>query len=72
MNKIVGLRELRENISDYAEKVERGKTFIVVRKSKPLFKICPFDEDNELWEEVADFTKIKKGGVAVDDLLSRL
>jgi len=29
-------------------------------------------EESELWEEVVDFTKIKRGGVAISDLLSRL
>jgi hypothetical protein len=44
----------------------------VVKKSKPVFKISPLDDDAELWESVIDFTRIKKGGVAIADLLSRL
>ena len=45
---------------------------MVVRKSKPVFKISPPDEDNDLWETVIDFTKIKRGGVKLGDVLSRL
>ena len=30
------------------------------------------DTKDEQWEEVVDFTKIKKGGVDIDDILSRL
>ena len=69
---IVGLKELRENIDTYIDAVGKGRSFVVVRKSKPVFQISSVDESNELWESVIDFTKIKKGGVALDELLSRL
>jgi antitoxin (DNA-binding transcriptional repressor) of toxin-antitoxin stability system len=70
MENIVALKELRENMEKYANRVARGASFIVLKKSKPIFKISPVDEDN--WEEVVDFTKIKKGGVNIKDILSRL
>ena len=69
---IVGLKELRENIETYIEGVKKGRSFIVVRKSKPVFKISSLDEADELWEQVIDFTKIKKGGIKIGELLSRL
>jgi prevent-host-death family protein len=69
---IVGLKELRENIETYINAVKNGKSFIVVRKSKPVFKISSLDEADELWEPVVDFTKMKKGGIKIDELLSRL
>lgn len=72
MDTIIGLKDLRENLPAYAEKIERGERFIVVKKSKPLFRISPIDEDESAWEEVIDFTKIKKGGVGVSELLERL
>lgn len=71
MENIIGLKILREKMSQYAEKVQKGQSFIVVKRSKPLFKITPLVED-EQWEPVVDFTKIKKGGVDIDDVLSRL
>jgi prevent-host-death family protein len=71
-NTIVGLKELRENLETYISKVKKGDSFIVVRKSKPVFRISPMDDDASLWEPVVDFTKIKKGGVSITDLLSRL
>jgi len=71
-NSIVGLKELRKNIDVYIAEVEKGKSFIVVRRSKPVLKISsPFDE-LDLWDQVIDFTKIKKGGMALGDLLSRI
>lgn len=70
-NTTVGLKELRENIEIYINQVEKGKSFIVMRRSKPVLKISSPDED-ELWEPIVDFTKIKRGGVPIADLLSRL
>ncbi len=69
---IVGLKELRENIDTYINAVEKGKSFVVVRKSKPVFKISSPQEADELWEQIIDFTKIKKGGIAINRLLARL
>jgi prevent-host-death family protein len=72
-NTIVGLKELRENIDRYITKVNAGSSFIVVRKSKPVFRITPIQEEEEgLWETVIDFTKLKKGGISIKDLLARL
>ena len=70
MENIVNLKNLRENMQEYAQKVQRGQSFIILKKSKPLFKISPIEEGP--WEEVIDFTKIKKGGVNLKELLKRL
>lgn len=72
MEKIIGLKEFRSQVSSLAEKIRKGESFLVVKRSKPIFKVSrPFD-DMEDWEEVVDFTKIKKGGVKIQDILSRL
>lgn len=71
MNKVIGLKELRENVGFYASRVKSGNSFIVVKRSKPLFKISPVDEE-EQWETIIDFTKIKKGGISIEDILARL
>ncbi len=71
MENIIGLKALRQNMSQYAEKVKGGESFLVVKRSKPLFKITPVDQE-ETWESVIDFTKIKRGGVNIDDVLLRL
>lgn len=67
---IIGLRQFRENLGDYIALLEKGKEFTVVKRSKPVFRVVPVVE--EKWEEVVDFTKIKKGGVHIDDILKRL
>ena len=71
-NTIVGLKELRENMEKYASLIKKGRSFIVVKKSKPLFKISSIDEDDGLWETVIDFTRLKKGGIPAEELLDRL
>ncbi len=69
MEKIVGLKELRQNLNKYAFHIQKGESFIVIKRSKPLFKISPVEEE---WEEIVDFTKIKKGGVRIEEILLRL
>ena len=72
-SQVVGLKELRENIEAYIAQIKKGKSFIVARRSRPVFKISGVSEDEgNAWERVADFSKIKKGGVPLRDLLSRL
>ncbi len=68
---IVGLKELRGNMDAYISKVKNGKSFIVVRKSKPLFKIIPLEFENQ-WETVIDFTEISKNGIAAKEILKEL
>ena len=49
MLRIVGLREFRENISYYEKMVREGESFLVVRKSRPIFKILdPYSETKDL------------------------
>jgi len=71
---IVGLKELRENMDKYITQVRGGRSFIVLRKSKPIFKLSPLDNwgDEGLWETVTDFTKINKTGVSSKEILKYL
>ena len=65
MAKIVGLKELREDMGRVIQAVkERGETFVVVRRSKPVFRIAP-PEEAEQWETVVNFSRMKKGGVSL-------
>ena len=71
MSKIIGLKELREHTEDYISQVGKGRSFVVVRKSKPVFKLSPVDEwgDEGVWENVLDFSKMKNGGMPAEDFL---
>ncbi len=70
MKNIVGLKELRKNINKYVTRVKRGESLIVMKRTTPLFKMTSVDDDE--WEEIIDFSKIRKGGVNIKDVLSRL
>lgn len=70
MAQTIGLKDLRTRVDYYSKKIRRGASFVVMRRSRPLFKIGPTADES--WEEVIDFTKIKKGGVDIASLLSRL
>ncbi len=70
MKNIIGLKELRKNINKYVTRVKRGESLIVMKRTTPLFKMTSVDDDE--WEEVIDFSKIRKGGVNIKDVLSRL
>ena len=71
---ILGLKELRENVQKYASRIKKGESFVVVKKSRPLFKISPVEEEENEgpWETVVDFTKINKKGVDARKILSAL
>jgi antitoxin (DNA-binding transcriptional repressor) of toxin-antitoxin stability system len=72
-NKIIGLKDLRLNTGKYINRLDRGETFTVVRRSKPVFNMVPFDEDNDnLWETVVDFTEINKKGISIGEVLKSL
>ena len=71
MENIIGLKELRQNMPIFTKNVQRGQSYIVVKQSKPLFKIVPLAEEGQ-WEEAIDFTAVKKGGVKLEELLARL
>ena len=73
-NAIIGLKDLRENMDSYISQINKGRTFVVVRKSKPVFKLTPLDAwgDEGVWEKVVDFTKIKKRGLPLADVLSKI
>ena len=45
MQQIIGLKDFKQNPDAYAKKVHQGHSFIVVKQSKPLFKIGPITDN---------------------------
>lgn len=43
---IIGLKELRQNATEIAERAQKGERFTVVKRSKPVFTIIPPQEEN--------------------------
>lgn len=70
MDNVIGLKELRENLGNYERLVKTGRSFIVMKRSKPIFTIGPVDTDE--WETVIDFTKFRKGGIPASELIKML
>ena len=71
MENIIGLKDLRQNMPSYINKVKKGNEYIIIRKTRPVFKIVPLTEEDK-WETVVDFTKLAKGGVDINQILAKL
>ncbi|HEY4488910.1 MAG TPA: type II toxin-antitoxin system prevent-host-death family antitoxin [Candidatus Paceibacterota bacterium] len=69
---IIGLKELRENTETYIKRVGKGESITVVRRSTPLFRLTPIDDDEMGWETVIDFTTINPRGVSGKEILAAL
>jgi len=58
----------------YIKHAEQGKSFTIVRRSRPIFRLIPVDVwgDEGNWETVVDFRKISPRGVPIDDVIASL
>ncbi len=66
----IGFRELRENADSVIQGVNKGKSYVVKRHSKALFRIVPMNEP--IWNTVIDFTTITPEGVPIEDVLNSI
>ncbi len=57
--KIVGIKELHKKLKKISDATEKGQSFLVVRNSKPVFKIEPIDNKKEKKYSLKDFKKIQ-------------
>lgn len=49
MTKLIGIKEFRANVADYAKKAQKGNVkYIVMNRNKPLFEIKPFKKNSNL------------------------
>ncbi len=69
MSTIIALKEFRTNTQKYLDAVESGQDFIVVKRSRPAFRLMPVESE---WETAVDFTGIDPVGVSARDLLTAL
>lgn len=69
--KVVNLKAFRENTEVYIQAAKLGQSFVVYRRSEPVFTINPVDEEAG-WETLIDFNAIKKGGVPATAILDKL
>ena len=64
---IINFKELRENAEVYIREVKKGQSFLVMRRSTPIFRITPPDEG--IQNKTLKFSKGKIEGVSVEKLL---
>ena len=59
---IVGVRELHSRLREISEATMLGESFIIVRNTKPIFRIEPYKKEGKKYS-LADFSKIRfRGG----------
>ncbi|OGJ59367.1 hypothetical protein A2881_05220 [Candidatus Peribacteria bacterium RIFCSPHIGHO2_01_FULL_55_13] len=75
MPKDISIKELRQNLAQVADRVEKGESFRVIRRSKPSFIIMKVDAEmpEEQWETVVDFTDGgKTKGVPLKEVIKEI
>lgn len=45
MASIISAKELRQHFGEIADRVEKGEEFVVLKRSKPLFRMVPISKD---------------------------
>lgn len=62
-DEFIGVKELRTQLNKYIKKVQRGASFTVIRRSRPVFRIGPVNtgEDEGVWESIWDADRDNRG-----------
>ena len=59
--KFIGVKDFRQNISEYAKKARNAQTrFVIVNRNKPLFELKPFAKDESLDSLFSDIVKAER------------
>lgn len=75
MSKDISIKELRQNLARVADRVEKGESFRVIRRSRPAFIIMKINAEmpEEKWETVVDFTdEGRTKGVPLKEVLKEM
>ena len=69
MNTTITLKQFRTDMPAVIDAVSRGKTFTVIKRSRPVFEITPPEDE----ERSIDFTQNGyPEGIAPDELLKKI
>jgi prevent-host-death family protein len=52
---------LRNSAKEYFDEVEKGKSFVIIRKGKPIAKVIPFNEPIQGWKRDIKLVTLKSG-----------
>jgi antitoxin (DNA-binding transcriptional repressor) of toxin-antitoxin stability system len=66
---VIGLKEFRLDTEKYIEEINKGNNFLVVKRSKPVFRLEPVKQE---WETIGSFVDTKSSGVKAEKLLAAL
>ncbi|MFN6089530.1 MAG: type II toxin-antitoxin system Phd/YefM family antitoxin [Cyclobacteriaceae bacterium] len=53
---------LRNSAREYFDKVEKGKSYVIVRKGKPIAKVIPFKNPVQGWKREVKTVTLRRGG----------
>jgi antitoxin (DNA-binding transcriptional repressor) of toxin-antitoxin stability system len=59
---IIGIKQLHKDLSKISEQAKKGQSFIVVKNSKPVFRIEPMESLGKPRYTLKDFEKIRFKG----------
>lgn len=70
VNNIIPFKDFRLNAEKYIKALDKGMSFVVVKRSKAIFRLEPVGEK---WETLIDFTNGgKKKGMKIEKFISAL
>jgi len=59
--KFIGIKDFRQNISDYSKQARKGNArFVIMNRNKPLFELKPFSENMYLDSFIESVLKAEK------------
>ena len=61
--------DFRNKSKEYFDKVERGSSFIIIRKGKPIAQILPFNQMEHGWKRENKKIKLKSKKSTLDYIL---
>lgn len=59
MAEMVGIRELRQNLSGYVRRVRAGERFVITERGEPVGRLAPLVEDEDPIETLIAEGKLK-------------
>ena len=58
-DKMIGIKELHQSLKTVSEEAKQGQSFIVIKNSKPVFKIVPLTGNTLPKYSLDDFKKVQ-------------
>ena len=66
---LIPFKEFRMNAQKYIDAIAKGESFVVIKRSRPIFRLEPVPE---IWETIVDFTSVYPKGIPAKKLLQYL